>query len=139
MKQMEQLTAKWNELQAKAAPHMEKAREGWRKTKHTWKIVKPWVWQFRKVLLAIPVLYLAFYLARLNWNVLPEMVGLNLQTNGEYAEYISRETAVYAPLGLTGGCLAMMFLTKKTLYPWMICMISMLLPLLILLINIFPS
>ena len=75
----------------------------------------------------------------LNWNVLPEQVGLNLQTTGEYAQYISKQMAVYGPMGVTGGCLAMMFLSRKTVYPWMICMFSMLLPLLILLTNIFPS
>ena len=58
---------------------------------------------------------------------------------GDYAKYISKEMAVYGPLGITGGCLTMMFLTRKTVYPWMICMFSMLLPALILITNIFPS
>ena len=92
-----------------------------------------------KLLLALPVVYLMLYFARLNWSVLPEQVGLNLQTSGDYARYISKELAVYGPMGVTGGCLTMMFLSRKTIYPWMICMISMLLPLLILITNIFPS
>ena len=139
MKQMEQLTAKWNELRGKARPYLVKARSVWQQVKKYWLMAWPWIWRLRKVLFAIPVVYLALYFARLNWNVLPELVGLNLQTNGEYAEYISREMAVYAPLGVTGGCLTMMFLSRKTVYPWMICMFSMLLPLLILITNIFPA
>lgn len=139
MKQMEQLTAKWNALQEMAAPYLQKAREIWQMVKKYWQIARPWVWQFRKVLLAIPVLYLMFYFARLNWNVLPDLVGINLQSNGDYARYISKELAVYSPMGITGGCLVMMFLTRKTVYPWMICMFSMLLPLLILITNIFPA
>ena len=139
MKQLEQLTAKVNELKEKARPVIEKADQGYQKVKKIWRIAWPWIWQFRKVLFAVPVVYLALYFARLNWNVLPEMVGLNLQTSGEYAKYISKELAVYGPLGVTGGCLAMMFLSRKTVYPWMICMFSMLLPLLILITNIFPA
>ena len=139
MKQLEQLTAKVEELREKARPAMEKADAVYQKTKKVWKVAKPWVWQLRKVLLAIPVVYLALYFARLNWNVLPAEVGLNLQVTGEYAKYISKELAVYGPLGVTGGCLAMMFLSRKTVYPWMICLFSMLLPLLILITNIFPA
>lgn len=139
MKQMEQLTAKWNAMLEKAAPATEKISTIWQKVKKFWRIAWPWIWQFRKVLLAVPVVYLALYFARLNWNLLPELVGLNLQTSGDYAQYISKEMAVYFPLGITGGCLAMMFLSRKTVYPWMICMFSMLLPLLVLITNVFPA
>ena len=139
MKQLEQLTAKVNELRQKAAPYLEKAENGYQKAKKIWEKAKPWIWQSRKILLAIPVVWLMLYFARLNWKVLPDQVGLNLQTTGEYAQYISKQMAVYGPMGVTGGCLAMMFLSRKTVYPWMICMFSMLLPLLILITNIFPS
>ena len=139
MKQLEQLTAKFSELRQKAQPYVEKANHGYQKAQAVWKKAKPWVWASRKVLLAIPVLWLMLYFARLNWNVLPDPVGLNLQTTGEYAQYISKELAVYGPMGVTGGCLAMMFLSRKTVYPWMICMFSMLLPMLLLITNIFPA
>ena len=139
MKQLEQLTAKITELRQKAAPYLEKAENGYQKATKIWEKAKPWIWAGRKILLSIPVVWLMLYFARLNWNVLPEQVGLNLQTTGEYAQYISKQMAVYGPMGVTGGCLAMMFLSRKTVYPWMICMFSMLLPLLILISNIFPS
>lgn len=139
MKQLEQFTAKFSELRQKAKPVIEKADKGYRKAKAVWTVAWPWIWRMRKVLFAIPVVYLALYFARLNWNVLPDLVGLNLQTNGEYAQYLSKEVAVWGPLGITGGCLAMMFLSRKTVYPWMICMFSMLLPILILVSNIFPA
>ena len=139
MKQMEQLTAKWNELREKAAPHLQKVQAIWQKVMKYWLIARPWIWQFRKVLLALPVVYLALYFARLNWNVLPDLVGINLQSSGDYARYVSKELAVYVPLGVTGGCLTMMFLSRKTVYPWMICMFSMLLPLLVLITNVFPA
>ena len=82
MKQMEQLTAKWNKLRRKARPYLGKARSVWQQVKKYWLLAWPWIWRLRKVLFAIPVVYLALYFARLNWNVLPELVGLNLQVNG---------------------------------------------------------
>ena len=139
MKQLDDIKAKISELREKAAPYLKKAGAIWQKVKNVWAIAWPWIWRFRKVLLAIPVVYYGLYFARLNWNLLPDQVGLNLQSTGEYAKYISKEMAVYVPMGITGGCLAMMFLSRKTVYPWMICMFSMLLPALILITNIFPA
>ena len=139
MKQLEQFTAMVSEILGKTQPYLVKADKGYQNVKQIFKKAWPWIWQLRKVLLAIPVVYLMLYFARLNWNVLPDSVGLHLQTTGDYARYITKEMAVYTPLGITGGCLAMMFVSRKTLYPWMICMFSMLLPLLILVTNIFPS
>lgn len=139
MNQMQQLTAKWSELREKAQPTLEKVGAGYGKVKNFWSKAWPWIWQLRKVLFAVPVVWLMLWFARLNWNVLPELVGLNLQTTGEYAQYISKEIAVYGPMCVTGGCLAMMFISRRTLYPWLICMFSMLLPALILITNIFPA
>ena len=139
MKELDKIRDSLRGFWEKLKPWVEKADKGYRKAKGIWDKARPWIWQSRKLLLAIPVVYLMLYFARLNWNVLPERVGLNLQTTGEYAQYITKELAVYGPMGVTGGCLAMMFLSRKTVYPWMICMFSMLLPLLILLTNIFPA
>lgn len=98
-----------------------------------------WIWRLRKFFMAVPIVMLAVYLARLNNNLLPDMVGIDLQTTGEYAMLIAKETAVYGPLAVTAVCLLMMFLSRKTLYPWLICLFSMALPVLILVTNIFPA
>ncbi len=146
MKEMEQLKAKVDEVQQKVDAIKEKCRpyyekvQGWYGVaKKYWLLAWPWIWRLRKVLFALPVVWLSWYFARLNWNVLPDPVGLSLQITGEYASYISKTAAVYGPLGVTTGCLAMMFLSKRTVYPWMICMFSLLLPALILITNIFPA
>ena len=139
MKELDQIKDTLRGFWAKVKPWVDKADKGLKKAKSIWKKAWPWIWQARKILLAIPVVYLMLYFARLNWNVLPDSVGLHLLNTGDYAQYITKQTAVYVPLGVTGGCLAMMFLSRKTLYPWMICLFSMLLPLLILVTNIFPS
>lgn len=97
------------------------------------------LYRLRKVVLAAPVVYYALKLAAENMERLPETVGLNLQSTGEYAASISRDLAVMGPLGLTAGCLLMMFCSRKALYPWAISVFTLALPLLLLLSNIYPS
>ncbi len=146
MKEIEQLKAKWGELsgklegvKAKCTPWWNKLCDFGRKAKGYWLLAWPWIWRFRKVLFAIPVVWLSWNLARLNWNVLPEQVGLNLLSSGEYALYLTKSQAVWYPMGITAGCLGVMFLSKRTVYPWLICMLSTLAPVLILITNIFPA
>lgn len=100
-----------------------------------WKIVFP----LRKVLMAIPVVFYALRLAAYNMANLPAQVGIDLQASGEFARMISRETAVMGPLAVTGGCLVLMFLSRKSIYPWFISMFSLILPILLLITNIYPA
>ena len=98
-----------------------------------------WVYKLRSVLLAIPVAVGAVILAIFNQANLPAVVGINIQPNGEYAETVSRAVAVFGPLALTAVCLLMVFLSKKVLYPWLISLFSLMLPLLIYISNFFPG
>ena len=139
MNMMEQWADKWNELSQKAQPGLTTVGQICKKTGSTISLIGTWIWRLRKIFMAIPVVWAAIYLARLNLNVLPEMVGLNLQVTGEYAKMISRNMAVYVPLAVTGACLLMMFLSKKTLYPWLISLFSLAFPLLLLFTNVFPA
>ena len=117
----------------------EKARPGLEKTGDIFGLVCKWAWRLRKFLLAVPVLWLMVYLARLNWGLLPDMVGIGLLNDGSYTRMITREMAVYAPMGVTSVCLLLMMLSRKTFYPWLISMFSMALPLMILLTNFFNA
>lgn len=97
------------------------------------------LYRLRSVFLAIPVIFLALRLAAYNSEHLPLIVGLDLQTTGEFAKTISRQTAVTMPLFLTGGCIALMFVSKKTLYPWLISLFSLAVPVLLLITNMLPA
>ena len=132
MNQFGKLLASVSEKYQKIQPVLEKTRD-------VLGITGKIIWMMRKFVFAIPIVYLSFYLARMNYYGLPELVGIGLQTTGEYARMIPRETAVYGPLAVTAACLLMMFLSRKTLYPWLICMFSLALPLLILITNVFPA
>ena len=97
------------------------------------------VYHLRKILMAAPVAYMALRIAAYNMSHLPEQVGVNLQTTGEFAMQISRYAAVIGPLGITAGCLVMMFFSRKAMYAWAISFFTLALPLLLLLSNAYPT
>ena len=87
--------------------------------------------------MVIPVLLAALQLAIYSRDHLPETVGFNIQASGEFAQMISRDTAVYGPLGLTCACLVLVLLSRRTIYPWIISLFTLTLPILILMLNSF--
>lgn len=96
-----------------------------------------WIFRLRKVFMVIPVLLAALQLAIYSRDNLPETVGFNIQASGEFAQMISRDTAVYGPLGLTCACLVLVLLSRRTIYPWIISIFTLTLPILILMLNSF--
>lgn len=104
-----------------------------------WKGFWRWVFRLRSVGLAIPVAVCAVLLAIYNEATLPAQVGIDLQASGEYAQMVAREAAVFGPLLLTVLCLLLMFCSRRVVYPWLVSIFSLLLPLLILITNIFPG
>lgn len=110
-----------------------------RKTGAVLSQIGKWVYKLRSVLLAIPVGIGAFILARRNMELLPEAVGINLLANGEYQWTVSRSVAVMGPLAVTAVCLLLMFCSRRVLYPWLISLFTLVLPLLIWVTNVFPA
>lgn len=102
-------------------------------------VIGKWIYHLRGFFLAIPVVLAALYLATKNMARLPEEVGINLLANGQYEYLISRGLAVLAPLAVTGVSLVMVFLSRRTIYPWIISIFSLVLPWLIWITNVFPA
>ncbi len=98
-----------------------------------------WAYRLRSVVLAIPVAVGAVVLAIRNMALLPPEVGLWLEASGEYALSVGRGVAVLGPLAVTAVCLLMMFISRRVLYPWLVSLFSLVLPLLIWVINVFPA
>ena len=96
-----------------------------------------WIYSLRKIFMVVPVLMAALQLAIYSRENLPETVGFNIQASGEFAQVISRDTAVYGPLGLTCACLVLVLLSRRTIYPWIISIFTLTLPVLILMLNSF--
>ena len=110
--------------------------------KKVWNVVYQiglWVYRLRVILLAIPVIIWALQLARINFELLPDLVGIGLLASGEFMYLVAKEVAVYVPLAVTALCLLMAALSRKTLYPWIISIFSLALPLVVLLTNVFPA
>ncbi len=97
------------------------------------------LFRLRKLVLAAPVVYAAVKLALYNRQNLPEQVGINIQSTGEFAQMVARDTAVMGPLGLTAACLLLMFCSRKAMYPWAISVFTLVLPVLILVTNLYPA
>lgn len=98
-----------------------------------------WLFRLRKFIMAAPVLYYALKLAAYNMEHLPQEVGINLQSSGEFAMTIARGLAVSGPLGLTVACLLLMFCSRKAMYPWAVSIFTLALPLLLLISNSYPA
>ena len=138
---------------SKLQEFMDKCRQGWANTKPArsviakvfsviGKVIKgifQWIYRLRSLFLAVPVALVALRLAAFNREHLPEMVGIDLQASGQYTYLLDRETVIFWPLVVTGGCLALMILSRRTVYPWIISIFSLVIPILIYVTNIFPA
>ena len=120
-------------------PGLEKTKEVLGTTGKVLAKIGKYIYKFRSVFLAIPVVYGAVRLALYAQANLPEQVGINLKETGEYALMVSRNTAIMGSLAVTALCLLMMFLSRKTIYPWIISIFSLVLPFLLIVTNIFPA
>ena len=109
-----------------------------------------WLFRLRKFIMAAPCHSHNIHMAQMqhllplqvcHWNGqhLPEQVGLDLQSTGEFAMTVSRQLAVMGPLGLTAACLLLMFCSRKAMYPWAISIFTLALPVLLLVSNVYPS
>ena len=98
-----------------------------------------WLYRLRGILISIPVAIAAWRLAAYNKLHLPEEVGLNMLSNGEFGMTVSLQAAVMTPLFLTFGCLGLVLLSRKNLYPWIIAVFTLTVPLLLLMTNNFPA
>ena len=123
---------------------VERFKEIWGKVYQIYKkaeevisIIYRCIFKLRKVFLAIPVVFLAILIAAANRQRLPEAVGINMQSNGEFALMVTRNYAVYGPLGITAFCLILMFFSRKAVYPWIISIFTLVLPYLLYFTNLY--
>lgn len=92
------------------------------------KAVLKWVIQLRSVALSIPVAVIAVILAINNAATLT--AGLSIGA-GENIITIGRSVLIMGPLALTALSILMTLFSKKVVYPWLISLFTLLLPLVI--------
>lgn len=109
-----------------------------------------YMYRLRSLILAAPVAGVALILAMTNMEQLAETVEVTkISVNPEAADAlfgflelgtttISRDTAVLGPAMITAACLVMMMCSKRTLYPFLISVFSLCLPLVIWFFSVYP-
>ena len=139
MKFLERVIDAWGVFAKKAEPVLATLKDVFTEVGKILYSIGSYIYKMRKIFLAVPVVWCAIYLAIYNQATLPAVVGFDLQTTGEFAIQIGRELAVLIPLVITAVCLLLMFVSRRILTPWLVSMFSLALPVIILLLNIFPA
>lgn len=139
MKFLETVAEKWNMIREKIGPVL--SAIGYVLSKTGDILLQVWntILKFRKIFLAIPVVWAAVQLAFQNLDRLPETVGLDLQLDGTYAIQITREFAAWGPVMITIFCLLLMLCSKRILTPWLVSVLTLIIPVFIWVTNVFPS
>ncbi len=145
------LTRKWDQLHEKLRPGLEKTGDACKKAYNNLSVICGYLYKLRAIILAAPVAAAAVVLAFINAGRLGDVVGITtlaIDTQAQDSlfgclvlgvDYISREVAILAPLVLTVLCLLMTLCSKRTLYPWLISLFSLALPLILLLTNVYAA
>ena len=60
-------------------------------------------------------------------------------TSGEFGLVVDRQVAIFGPLGVTAAALLLMVCSRKTFYPWVISLFTLILPVLLLVSNLYPA
>ena len=136
---LELISEKWLLLCEKVGPVFGKIGFVLAKIRDVLMLIWTYIVKLRKIFLTIPVAWAAVMLALRNLRELPEMVGLDLQIDGTFAIQMNRELAVLGPVAITAFCLLLMFCSRRVMTPWVVSLVSLMLPLFIWLINVFPS
>ena len=115
------------------------SKETWNKVWKTVQKIWHYVWMFRAIIISVPVLICAIVQAFRNASNLPEKVGLNLQATGDFAMTWNRPVAVLVPLLVTFGCILLTCFSKRPLFPWLVSIFTLAIPMLIWFINVYPA
>ena len=135
---MDKLVEKWRMLCEKVGPVLAKVGAFFKKVWNALTIAWAYVSKLRKIFVAIPIVWAAIVLAVRNLTRLPDTVGLSLEVDGTYAIELSKTLAVFGPVALTLLCLVLMFCSKRILTPWIVSAVTLIVPVYLWVINVFP-
>ena len=135
---MDSIAEKWNAFRIKTEPFRVKAGKFCGSVGNGMSMIWSYVVRLRKIFAAVPVAWAAVMLAIRNMVELPATVGIGLQLDGSFTFEMSRELAVLGPVALTALCLLLMFCSKRILTPWVVSAVSLIFPVFIWVINVFP-
>ena len=119
-------------------------KENAQKEGNLFKVTCQWIYKLRSVFLSVPVIFGMIFLAIRNAAALPAEVNIYFPKFSDGLIKISMATighteAVIIPVLITTIALIMMFISRRMVYPWLISLFSLALPIVILLLNTFPG
>ncbi len=116
-----------------------KTQEVFRKIGRVFYIIGRVLFHMRKIFLTLPVLWVAFKVYTYAKEMLPENVGVWLLETGDYQFTLDREASLMSCLAVTAACLVLMFLSRRTILPWIVSLFTLVLPIMLVLTNMYPS
>ena len=150
MNWLDRVVARWDWFVGKISPVWDVICRIFGGVGHVLALIWKYIYMFRGILISVPVAIAAAVVASWGRKNLPEMVeithvlvdkdadgalfGLFVMTT----EQISRDVAIGVPLLLTAICLVFTILSKRTLYPWLISVLTLCLPIVMYLLNTYP-
>lgn len=150
MNWLDRIVEKWNWLVGKVRPVWDVTVSIFSGIGRVFALLWKYIYMFRGILLSAPVAAAAVLIASWGQKNLPEMVEIThllVDKEAEGAifglfvmttEQISRDVAIMAPLAMTAVCLICTILSKRTLYPWLISLLTLCLPFVMYLLNTYP-
>lgn len=121
----------WFRFTKATEPFRQKTAAVFKKIGKVFRIIRAYILRLRTVLMAVPVVVAAIVLAVMNLGRLPDSTGLWLLTNGEFLILVPKLVAVLMPIAITALSILLVLCSKKALYPWLISIFTLVLPLLI--------
>ncbi len=143
MNRFDQWGEKWQQFVEKLRPVVEKVGRFFHRLGQDLATIASYMYKLRAVIICAPIAAIAVVLAAINTNNLPEQVSILMPAIDTAAEdalfgflifndmLIGRSEAVLSCLILTLVCLVLTMFTKRTLYPWLIAVFTLSLPLLL--------
>ena len=144
------IVEKWNWLKDKVRPVWDVIKKVFIILYRIFMALWKTVYSLRGVLLSIPVAIAGMIVAAWGQSNLPEVVEIThviIDRNAENplfglfvmtTDLITRDVALFVPLALTAFCLVMTILSKRTLFPWVISILTLCLPIVIWFLNTYP-
>ncbi len=135
MKLFDNMKKKWNDFGEKHPAFS----NGMVKFGKVLKLIGKYIVKLWPVIISIPVAVVAVILAIKNAARLPDTVGINLLSTGDFGLLMPKLIVVLIPLLLTGICIVLTIFSKRTLFPWLVSVFTLVLPILIWISNIYPA
>jgi hypothetical protein len=145
------LKDKWNILWEKCSPVLRTIGTVFAAIGRAIGTLCKYIFRLRALFMANPVAVIAVIEAMINTSRLPDTleyatIGLDFDATQTlfgpfvmHIEQLSRETAVMGPLMLTAACLVFTIFSKRTLFPWIVSIFTLVVPVLLYLMTQYPA